>query len=151
MARASLPLAPLARARLFSILVSFACVLGSLLRAVPSPLGDVTFFAFLGLGLSTCCYAWLCACFHHSVALYDMYHGSAPGTSDVLLSIMCFRDRHVPFPGALGFPISSACLFACAFLDPPLFCCLRHGGVLFSVGRGFLLWRSPSPLGLHHC
>ena len=116
MARASLPLAPLVRARLFSILVSFACVLGSLLRAVPSPFGEVTFFDFLGLGLSTCCYAWLCACFHHSVALYDMYYGSAPGTSDVLLSIMCFRDRHVPFIGVIGSPISSARLCACASL-----------------------------------
>ena len=82
MARASLPLAPLARARLFSILDSFACVLGSLLRAVPSPFGEVTFFDFLGLGLSTCCYAWLCACFHHSVALYDIYYGSEPSTSE---------------------------------------------------------------------
>ena len=105
MARASLPLAPLARARLFSILVSFACVLGSLLRAVPSPLGEVTFLNFLGLGLSTCCYAWFCVC--HSVALYAMYHGLAPGTLDVLLSITCFRDRHGPF-GVIGLPISSA-------------------------------------------
>ena len=97
-----------------------ACALGSSLRVVSSPLGcafvssgqarsfmvvEAASFSSLTFVTALVAPPYLCSSQCGSLC---MYHRLVPGTADVLLSVMCFRGRHVHLLEAVGFPRSSA-------------------------------------------